>query len=169
MMMRFRSRRGATLAEVATASMVFLLMLGGLVSIGVQASNGWANGTSEVMADDSASSALQAITRDVRNGLRCTVNEAHSEVTVTMPYVNAQGDYDRYNDGSDVKYYVSAGKLYRQAGVSSPTVLSRNVTSIQFVDSGGELQVQITCQRQNGNRSATTVLTTQVGLRNEPV
>jgi hypothetical protein len=164
-----KRRRGATITEVATASTIFVLMLGGLVSIGMQASTGWATGTSQVMADDAASTAVQAITRDVRDGLSCAVNIGGDEVTVTLPEINAQGDYDRYTSGVQVRYYLSGGKLYRQAGVASATVLCRNVSSVRFEQTAGKIAMRITSQKQNGNRSATTTLTTEVGLRNEPI
>jgi hypothetical protein len=165
----FPRRRGASLTEVVTASTVFMLLLGGVVGIGVQASNGWARGTSQVMADDAASSALQAITRDVRDGVSCVVGSSGAEITVTMPLVNSQGDFDRFETGDQVRYYLSSGKLYRQAGITSARVLARNVTSIRFQDLGGRISVEITSQRQSGNRTSTTRLTTQISLRNEPV
>ena len=163
------SRRGATLPEVLTASAIFLMMLGGLISVGSEASVGWANGASRVMADDSASSAIQVMTSEVRAGLRLTVNAAGTEATVVMPYVNAQGDYDRFTDGGSVRYYASSGKLYRQVGTTGPTVLSRNVARARFEDAGGRLQIEIVSERHNGNRSATTTLTTQIALRNDPI
>jgi hypothetical protein len=169
MKIRMTRRRGATIAEVLVASAVLLLMLGGVVSIGVQSSDGWAMGTSQVLADDSASSALQAITRDVRDGISCVVNTAKTEATVTLPEINAQGDYDRFSDGSIVRYYLSAGKLYRQVDGGIATVLTRNVTAVRFEELAGKIQLEITRQKQNGNRSATTTLKTQVALRNEPV
>lgn len=168
--MKIRSmRRGATLAEVATASSVFVLMLGGLVSIGVHASDGWANGTSQVMADDSASTAIQAISRDVRDGIDCEVNESSTEVEVQLPEINAQGDYNRFEVGSEVRYYLYGGKLYRQVDGGASSVLTRNVTAVRFEELAGKLHIEITSEKVNGNKSWRTTLKTQVAMRNEPV
>lgn len=162
-----RIRRGATLIEVATASLIFVLMLTGLVAVGMQAGWGWASGASQVMVNDASSTAIQAIARDVRNGIRCSVSADGKQATVTMPYVNSEGDYDRYTDGNQITYYVSSGTLMRQVGSAAATALARNVTSVSFQALTGKLLIQITSQRRNGNRSAATTLSTQVAFRND--
>ena len=50
--------------------------------------------------------------------MRCSCNPAATELTVVLPLVNASGDYDRYNDGDSILYYVSGGKLYRKPNSS---------------------------------------------------
>lgn len=160
-------RRGITIPEVITSSVLFVLLLAGLLSIGVQASSQWSRGTSRVIVDDAASMAVQAIARDVRDGLSCTTNGDGAEVTVVMPLVNAQGDFDRFTDGVAVRYYRSGTTLYRKPGEGTPQVLGKRISRVHFAVEDGRLVIELTTRQQLGARVEETQLATQISLRNE--
>jgi hypothetical protein len=164
---RWKLRRGVSITEAVVASFVFMIMLAGLVGMGVNAMNQWSFGSSKVMADNDAILALQALSRDVRGGIRATVDANGTTLSVVMPAVNSQGDYDRFTDGVTVNYYAQNGKLWRQSGVASATVLAKKINSATFAVSGSQIQIRTTSTQQYGTRSGNTTLTTQITLRNE--
>jgi hypothetical protein len=134
----------------------------------VNAMNQWSFGSSKVMADNDAGLALQALSREIRGGVRASVDAGGGTLTVVMPYVNAQSDYDRFRDGVTVRYYSQNGKLWRQSGVASATVLAKKINWVSFVVNGSQIQIRTNSTQQYGTRSGNTTLTTQVTLRNEP-
>lgn len=162
-------RRGITLPEVITTAALFMLLLTGLISMSLGASKGYSADSSKMMADDTVSTGLQAMAKEVRGGLRYSVNEAGNSLAVVMPYVNDQGDYDRTRDGDTIQYYLSSGNLYRKRNTENARVVGRNVSSLKFTKNGIELGIQMTCSQQVGTRTSVTTMNTQVTLRNEPL
>jgi hypothetical protein len=161
-------RRGVSITEAVIASFVFMIMLAGLVGMGVNAMNQWSFGSSKVMADNDAVLALQALSREVRSGIRASVDSTGGHLTVVMPYVNSQGDYDRFRDGLTVRYYSQNGKLWRQSGVASATVMAKKINWVSFAMNGSQVQIRTNSTQQYGTRTGNTTLTTQITLRNEP-
>ncbi len=162
-----RTARGATLIEVLIVASLFLVVLGGLLSMGLTATTSYSLNGSKMMADDSASMALQRLSQEVRTGLRVTVDADAQGLTVVMPAVNSQGDYDRYNDGAQIRYYLNAGRLYRKVGTANATVVGKNITVGRFTLDGSQLGIHLTCAQQIGNRQGTTSLATEITLRNQ--
>jgi hypothetical protein len=148
-------------------STMFAMSLTGLVSVGVTAGTQWSIGSSRMMADNNASLALQSCARDIRDGLRATVSTNGRELTVVMPAVNLEGDFDRLTDGDVIRYYLSNGLLFRQRGTRTPIVLGKNLTALQFEVDRTKISIQLTTQQKNGNRVGETTLNTEVTLRNE--
>jgi hypothetical protein len=166
-MMKPRSmRRGSSVTEVILMSGIMFLMLAALVTLSINIGRQWASGSSKMMSDGSASLALQTVAQEIRDGIRASVSGG--TLTVVMPYVNAQGDYDRYTDGTSVQYYLSGGKLYRQRGSATPSVVSTRVTAVAFTVNGEQVTLQMTAKRTSGTKTSTSTYRTQVTLRNLP-
>lgn len=165
--MKLRTRRGATLIEILVVSALFLTLLSSLLTMGMTATTGYSANSSKMMADDNASLALQRMTQEIRSGLRVTVDANAEGVTVVMPRVNSEGDYDRFSDGIQVRYYLEGGRLYRKQGLGTPTIAGRNVSAARFSMEGTQLDIELTCSQKIGTRQGTTTLATEVTLRNE--
>lgn len=161
-------RRGVTVAEALTAGFAFTIMLSGLVTLFSGTNRGWARDTSKMTADNGASLALQIIAKDVHAGQIATTNSDGSQLTLTFPAVDSNNDYDRYNTGAVLVYYVSNHKLYRQQGTNTPQMMAPYVDSALFSVVGSQVNIQLTRTHQTGNKTGTTTLSTQVYLRNEP-
>ena len=137
---------------------MFAMSLTGLVSVGVTSSTQWSIGSSRMMADNNASLALQSCAQDVRNGIRATVSTNNKELTVVMPAVNLEGDFDRLTDGDVIRYYLADGTLYRQRGTRTPIVLGKRLTSLRFEVDGAKIRIQLTAQQKNGTHLGETTL-----------
>lgn len=164
---RWKTRRGITVAETITAGALFVLLLAGLIALNSGAASAWSIGSSQMMADNNASLALQKLTTEIRDGESASVDATGTRLTVTFPSVTADGDYDRGGTGNTLVYSLSGTSLTRQQGTAN-AVLCRNVNSVQFAVSGGQVQVTLTSRQQNGTQARLTTLTSPVSLRNQP-
>jgi prepilin-type N-terminal cleavage/methylation domain-containing protein len=168
---RRRGRRGVTLIEILTVVTLFLVLMTGIFAIHSTVLGEYARGSAKMAADDETSLALQKMSREIRNGLRAFV-QSPTELRVRLPVLNAQGDYDRYTEGSLLRFYLSNGKLYRQEDAAVSTVLVSGVSALTFTtettSSGLQYRVSLTCQQSSGNQSRQTTLNTTLCLRNEP-
>src|SRR5205823_1352007 len=70
------SRRGVTLVEILTVSALSLVLLTGLVATGLSAGGEYSRGAAKMQADNQASLALQKMTRELRGGIRATINSS---------------------------------------------------------------------------------------------
>lgn len=163
---RGRCRRGMSLVEAVIASGLFMSMVAGLVALFVTSATAWSANSSQMMADSSASTALQLLAQEVRTGLRASTNSAGTQLTIIPPRVNTEGDYDRFVEGSPLVYYVSGATLCRQTSSNVVTVLARRVNSATFRVQGTDVTIQITTRQQVGSKPKETTLTTHVSLRN---
>jgi Flp pilus assembly protein TadG len=163
-----KRRRGATLVEVGIVSGILILMVLGVVSLTITTTRELASNGARLASDHDAAMATQLLAREVRNGMSASVNSAGTELSVVLPYVNAAGDYDRFQQGETVLYYLSSGRLYRRSGSAAAVALAEGITSLRFTLNGSQVGVQLTTRGQSGNRSSNTTLGTQVMLRNEP-
>lgn len=165
---RLRRRRGVTLAEVVVASLCFLVMLTGLIGMSINGLRQWSFGSSKIMADNDAVLAIQSLSNEIRSGIRAYTNDTGTNLTVILPVINSQGDYDRFNEGTSVQYYVTNGKLYRQQGVTTATVMARNIKSVKFAVDGAQVQVTTNSRQQYGTKVGDTTFQTQITMRNQP-
>jgi hypothetical protein len=161
-----RRRRGFGSAEIVITAGLTMLLTFTMVSVSMHASAGWSNGAGQMMADDTASVAVQRVASDVRAGISATVSPNKSECTVVMPSVNAAGDYDRSTSGESVRFYLSDGKLFRQGTTSGTTRMARNVQQLQFDLEGNEVTISIRARQQQGKTYRETRLVTKATLRN---
>lgn len=166
--MRRSTRRGMSLVEVVIAIGLFMLMVSGLVALTVTSANAWSSNSSQMMADGSASTAIQLLAQEVRAGLRASINTGGTQLTVIPPRVNAEGDYDRTVEGAPVTYYLSGTNLCRQQGTATK-LLARRVTSVSFSVAGTDVTIQLNTRQQVGSRPKDATLTTHVALRNTPL
>jgi hypothetical protein len=109
--MRSSRRRGVTLVEAVIGSGLLLLVAAGVVALSVAGTNAWSSNSSQMMADGSASMALQRLSQEVRSGLRASVSPDGTRLSVVLPWRNSEGDYDRFTDGATVTYYLSGTDL----------------------------------------------------------
>ena len=172
-MNRSRRRRGITLVEVSIAGLLMTSLLVALLSLGSVTSKEWAKSSAKIGADTDASVALQQFAYQVRDGISATVSDG--VLTVVMPLVNSEGDYNRYVTGDTVDFYVEDGTLYRQVsgsqvtGSSSvPVALASGISSHSFAVAGREVSLSVTTEQERGIEKATTTYHTQVALRNQP-
>jgi len=149
------------------ATLVFLLMLTGLIGMSSNALAQWSFGSSKVNADNDAVVAMQKLTTEIRSGTRAMATSNGSVLALVMPAVNAQGDYDRFTEGATIYYYVSSGKLWRLGG-GNATVIAKKINWVSFAVNGSQVQIKTNSRQQIGTKIGDTTLTTQVLLRNEP-
>ncbi len=156
-----------TLVEVMTALGIIAMLTSALMSLFISALWGWDRGSAKGPADTTASIALQKVARAIDDGMSATVSSG--QLTVQLPAVNNQGDYDRTTNRNTVKIYLSGTTLYQQINSSTATVLSKNITAATFSYSLGTVTVTLTGQYQTGERAMTTQLSQVVLLRNYTV
>lgn len=165
-MNRSRRRRGITLVEVSIAGLLMTSLLVALLSLGSVTSKEWAKSSAKIGADTDASVALQQFAYQVRDGISATVSDG--VLTVVMPLLNSEGDYNRYVTGDTVDFYVEDGKLYRQLVGGDPQELASGISSHSFAVAGREVSLSVTTEQERGIEKATTTYHTQVTLRNHP-
>jgi hypothetical protein len=161
-------RRGVTLVEVLSAAGMLALLTITVLSLSMNVSAEWANGTSQMMADNDASLAIQAMGREIRDGLRASVSNSGTQLNVVFPAVTNTGDFDTFTEGATVQYYFSNGFIYRRIGAGTPMKVAKNVISAQFEANGPQVGIRVTARQQQGTKIRSTTLRTQVALRNEP-
>jgi hypothetical protein len=110
---------------------------------------------------------MQRLTTEIRSGSRAYSGSGGGVLTLVMPSVNAQGDYDRFTDGATVYYYASNGRLWRYAN-GSAAVIAKKINWVSFAVNGSLVQIRTNSRQQLGTKIGDTTLTTQVTLRNEP-
>ncbi len=159
-----RRRAGMTLVEVTIALGIIAVLTSALMSLLVSSLWSWDKGSAKGPSDSTASIAVQKVARAIAEGMSATVSGG--QLTVQLPAVNNQGDYDRTTLGNTVKVYRSGTTLYQQINSSTATVLSQNISAATFSDSFGTVTVTLTAQYQTGERAMTTQLSQGVTLRN---
>lgn len=168
---KWRAQRGVTLVELLTVGVLFTMLLTGIITIQLGVSAEFARGSAKMTADSEASVALQKMSQEIRNGLRAYV-EGPTELRVRMPALNSQGDFDRYQSGSLIRYFLMEGSLYRQVDGTPSAVLVSGVSAVAFTTeatpTGLRYQVSLTCRQRSGREYRQTTLSTTLCLRNEP-
>ena len=168
---RTRGRRGVTLVEILTVATLFSVVLTGMLTIQLSVVGEYARNSAKMAADDETSLALQKMSREIRNGLKAYV-DSPTQFRVQMPVTNSQGDFDRYQNGTMIRYYLNEGNLYRQVDSAPSTVLVTDVSALVFsteaTPTGLRYRVSLTCRQRNGREYRQTNLTTTLCLRNEP-
>lgn len=165
-MIRCRSRRGITLPETVIVAIAFVLLLGGIITLGSTAASEWSQGSSKVMADDNASLTMQLLRQDIRQGIRASLGATSSELYVVRPAVNAQGDYNRYQEGDTVRYYLQSNKVYMRVGTGDPRELGSGISALEFTVDGHTVFIDLTASQKNAIHRKETELRSEVTLRN---
>ncbi len=162
---RLQARRGGmTLVEVMIVLGIISVMTSAVMSLLVTSLWSWDKGSGKGQSDTTVSIALQKATRAIADGMSASVSSG--QLTVQLPNVNNQGDYDRNTNGNTVKIYVSGTTLYQQINSGTATSLSTNITGATFSVSNGSVTVTLTAKGQTGERVMTTQMSQVVALRN---
>jgi hypothetical protein len=88
------------------------------------------------------------------------------QLTVQLPLLNNQNDYDRTANGDTVKIYLTGTTLYQQVNAGTATSLSTDITAAAFTVSNGSVTITLTAQGRTGKNIMTTQLSQVVALRN---
>jgi hypothetical protein len=161
---RRRSRAGMSLVEAMTALGIIAILTSALMSLFMSALWSWDKGSSKGQGDTAVSLAVQKVIRAIADGMSASVSGG--QLTVQLPLVNNQGDYDRTQNGNTVKIYLTGTTLYQQINAGTATALSTNVTAAAFSVSSNSVTVTLTAKGQTGRRVMTTQLSQAVTLRN---
>jgi hypothetical protein len=153
-----------TLVEVMTALGIIAILTSALMSLFMSALWSWDKGSSKGQGDTAVSLAVQKVIRAIADGMTASVSGG--QLTVQLPLVNNQGDYDRTQNGNTVKIYLTGTTLYEQINSGTATTLSTNITAATFSVSSGSVTVTLTAKGQTGERVMTTQLSQGVALRN---
>jgi prepilin-type N-terminal cleavage/methylation domain-containing protein len=157
-------RPGVSLVEVLVVLGIFTVLSSGLFSLFLTALKSYDTGSSQGVSDTTVSLALQKAAREIADGMTATVSSG--QLTVQLPLLNNQGNYDRSAAGSTVKLYVSSNKLYKQINSGTATVLESDITAATFTVSGGSVTITLTSQGRLGKEIKTTQMSQVVALRN---
>lgn len=157
-------RGGVTLVEVLVVLGLISVFTTAMFSLFLTALGSWDKGSGKSISDNTASFALQKAAMAIADGKSASVSSG--TLTVQMPLVNNQGDYDRNSDGNVVKLYLSGSTLYQQVNSNPATTLMTGVASATFTVSGNTVTLAITAQGQTGRNVMQTQITQVVALRN---
>jgi prepilin-type N-terminal cleavage/methylation domain-containing protein len=157
-------RAGMTLVEVMIALGIIAILTSALMSLFMSALWSWDQGSSKGQGDTAVSLAVQKVIRAIADGMSASVSGG--QLTVQLPLVNNQGDYDRTQNGNTVKIYLTGTTLYEQINSATATTLSTNITAAAFSVSSSSVTVTLTAKGQTGERVMTTQLSQGVALRN---
>jgi hypothetical protein len=153
-----------TLVEVMIVLGIISMLTSALMSLFITSLWSWDRGSAKGPADTTASIALQKVARAIDEGMSATVSGG--QLTVQLPAVNNEGDYDRTTNGNTVTIYLTGTTLYEQINAGTATVLSKNISAATFTYSSGTVTVTLTAQYQTGERAMTTQMSQVVELRN---
>jgi hypothetical protein len=156
-----------TLVEAMIAFGIISVLTTGVFSLFLTSLRSYDTGSGKSVSDAAVSLGLQKATREIADGLSAVVSSG--QLTVQLPLVNNQGNYDRATPGNTVKLYVSSNKLYKQINTNTATVLANDISAATFSVSGGSVTVTLTGRGQTGKQVMTTQMRQVVALRNYDV
>jgi Tfp pilus assembly protein PilV len=161
---RLRGRPGVSLVEAMIAFGIISVLTTGLFSLFLTSLRSYDTGSGKSASDNAVSLGLQKAAREIEDGMSASVSSG--QLTVQLPLVNNQGNYDRATAGDTVKLYVSSNKLYKQINTNTATVLALDISAATFSVSGGSVTVTLTGRGQDGKQLMTTEMSQVVALRN---
>ena len=169
--MRHRlNNRGMTLIEVVITAGVLALLGTGLLTMLMQSLRSWSSGTSDEAANSAATTALQRLAYDIREGRSAT--SVGSQLTVTFPKtitdpITGEKAYDPIlNDPVTRSYYVSNGNLVRNTA-GSITILGRGISdATTFSAASDYVDVTIASDQKFGTTTHTQKAVGHIAMRN---
>jgi hypothetical protein len=162
--LRRPGRPGVTMVEVLVVFGIISVFSSALFSLFLTSLKSYDTGGSQGVSDTAVSMALQSAARAIADGMSASVSSG--QLTVQLPLLNNQGNYDRSVLGNTVKLYVSSNKLYQQINSGTATVLEKDITAATFTVSGGSVTITLTSRGQLGKEIKTTQMSQVVALRN---
>jgi hypothetical protein len=152
------------MVETMIAFGILSVLTAGVFSLFMTSLRSYDKGSGKSGSDSAVSLGLQKATREIEDGMSASVSSG--QLTVQLPLVNNQGNYDRATAGNTVKLYVSSNKLYKQINTSTATILAEDINAATFSVSGGSVTVTLTGRGQTGREVMTTQMSQVVALRN---
>jgi hypothetical protein len=152
------------MVEVLVVFGIISVFSSALFSLFLTSLKSYDTGGSQGVSDTAVSMALQSAARAIADGMSASVSSG--QLTVQLPLLNNQGNYDRSVLGNTVKLYVSSNKLYQQINSGTATVLEKDITAATFTVSGGSVTITLTSRGQLGKEIKTTQMSQVVALRN---
>jgi hypothetical protein len=153
-----------TMVEVMVVLGIMAVFTSALFSLLITSLWSWDRGSAKGQSDTAASVALQKVARAIVDGKSASVSSG--QLTVQLPLVNDQGDYDRTGNGNTVMIYLTGTTLYKQINSGTAVSLSKDITAVTFSASSGSVTVSVTAQGQTGKNIMSTQLSQVVALRN---
>jgi prepilin-type N-terminal cleavage/methylation domain-containing protein len=165
MLPRLRRRRaGMTLVEVLVVLGILAVLTSALFSLLITSLWSWDRGSGKGQSDTTASIALQKVVRAIADGKSASVTSG--QLTVQLPLLNNQSDYDRSSNGNTVKIYLTGTTLYQQINAGTAAIVSKDITAATFTVSSRSITVSLTAQGRTGKNLMTTQMSQVVALRN---
>lgn len=161
---RLRGRPGVSMIEVLVVFGILSVFTTGLFSLFLSSLRSYDTGSGKSVSDTAVSLGIQKAVREIEDGMSASVSSG--QLTVQLPLVNNQGNYNRATAGNTVKLYVSSNKLYKQINTSTATVLAEDISAATFSVSGGTVTVTLTGRGQTGKQVMATEMSQVVALRN---
>jgi Tfp pilus assembly protein PilW len=161
---RLTRRRGASVVEVMVVFGIISIFTTALVSLFLGSLKSYDRGSGKSFSDTNVSQALQRAAREIADGMSASVSSG--QLTVQLPLVNDQGNYERSTAGNTVRLYVSGNSLYRQINSGAASVLTQGITAASFSVSGGSVTITLTGQGRTGQETMNTQMSQVVALRN---
>jgi hypothetical protein len=153
-----------TMVEVLVVLGIMSVLTSALFSLLISSLWSWDRGSSKGQCDTTASIALQKVARAIADGMSASVSSG--QLTVQLPLLNDQNNYDRTINGNTVRIYLSGTTLYQQVNSGTAVSLSKDITAATFTASNGSVTVSVTARGQTGKNIMTTQLSQVVALRN---
>lgn len=153
-----------TLIEVTIAVGIVAMLTTVLMSMFISALWIWDKGSSKSSSDTTVSLALQKVARAINDGMSASVSSG--QLTVQLPLVNNQGNYDRTQNGNTVKIYLSGTTLYEQINSGTASTLATNITAATFTANTTTVTLSLTAKGRTGKYVMTTQMSQIVALRN---
>jgi hypothetical protein len=153
-----------TMVEVMVVLGIMAVFTSALFSLLITSLWSWDKGSAKGQSDTTASIALQKVARAIVDGKSASVSSGM--LTVQLPLVNNQGDYDRSGNGNTVKIYRTGTTLYEQINSGTAVSLSKDITAATFTPTSGTVTVALTAQGQTGKNIMSTQLSQVIALRN---
>ncbi len=164
------NNRGMTLIEVVMTAGILALLGAGLLTMLTQSLRGWSSGTGDEAANSAATTALQRLAYDIREGRSATVVSSHLIVTfpkaITDPTTGEQAYDPILNDPVTRSYYVSNGNLvcYKAGSIS---ILGRGIsTATTFSAASNYVDVTIASDQKFGTTTRTQKAVGHIAMRN---
>ena len=126
-------RRGATLLEVMTASMLTLLVLGSVLAVMYSGMRSWVSGQGHIEAEMDGSQAIRRLAMELREAMAVTVASDGQSLTYRLPRRNASGAFSVPAEWDGVMRRVvteslGGGRFALRIGIAgSETTLTRNL------------------------------------------
>ena len=152
------------MVEVLVVLGILAVLTSALFSLLISSLWSWDRGSGKGQSDTTASIALQKVVRAIADGMSASVTSG--QLTVQLPLLNNQSDYDRTSNGNTVKIYLTGTTLYQQINSGTATIVSKDITAATFTVSSGTITVSLTAQGRTGKNLMTTQMSQVVALRN---